>query len=150
MSKTVFEVMTPYPRTVDKSTSVDEAARLMRDHDIGSLPVVEQHEIAGGSVMNRLVGIVTDRDVAIRVVAERLDPRTVQVGHIFSDHPATTWPDEDLDDALERMAELRVRRLPVVDEDRLVGMLAQADVAHVAKDKKVAHLVDAISEPVAP
>ncbi len=150
MSKTVFEVMTPYPQTIDKSANVVEAARLMKEHDVGSLPVVEQNEMPGGHGVNRLIGIVTDRDVAIRVVAERLDPKTVQVEQIFSDHPATAWPDEDLDEALERMAELRVRRLPVVDDDRLVGMLAQADLAHVAKDKKVAHLVDAISEPAAP
>ncbi len=150
MSKTVFEVMTPYPQTVDRSANVVEAARLMKEHDVGSLPVVEQNEMPGGHVVNQLVGIVTDRDVAVRVVAEGLDPQTVQVEQIFSDHPATALPDEDLDEALERMAELRVRRLPVVDDDRLVGMLAQADLAHVAKDKKVAHLVDAISEPAAP
>ena len=150
MSKTVFEVMTPYPQTIDRSANVVEAARLMKEHDVGSLPVVEQNEMPGGHGVNRLVGIVTDRDVAIRVVAEGLDPQTVQVEQIFSDHPATALPDEDLDEALERMAELRVRRLPVVDDDRLVGMLAQADLAHVAKDKKVAHLVDAISEPAAP
>lgn len=150
MSKTVFEVMTPYPQAIDKSATVVEAARLMKEHDVGSLPVVEENEMPGGHVVKRLVGIVTDRDVAIRVVADGLDPQAVQVEQIFSDHPATAGPDEDVDEALERMAELRVRRLPVVDDDRLVGMLAQADVAHVAKDKKVAHLVDAISEPAAP
>ena len=83
------------------------------------------------------------------MVAEGLDPQTVQVEQIYSDQPATAVPDEPVDEALERMAALQVRRLPVVDEDRLVGMLAQADVAHVAKDKKVAHLIEAISEPTA-
>ena len=147
MTKTVREAMTPDPQTVTKETGVADAALLMKEHDVGSLPVVEHDEIAGGYVVDRLVGIVTDRDIAIRVAAERLDPKTVRVEQIYSDRPATAVPDEPVDDALERMAELQVRRLPVVDEDRLVGMLAQADIAHVAKDKKVAHLVEAISEP---
>jgi CBS domain-containing protein len=147
MSKLVREAMTPDPQTVDKTTNVVNAARLMKEHDVGSLPVVEQDEMAGGYIVNRLVGIVTDRDIAIRVAGEGLDPKTVRVEEIYSDQPATAVPDEPVDDALERMAELQVRRLPVVDEDRLIGMLAQADVAHVAKDKKVAHLVEAISEP---
>jgi CBS domain-containing protein len=147
MSTTVREAMTPDPRTVDKATDVVKAARLMKEHNVGSLPVVEQDEIAGGYVVNRLVGIVTDRDIAIRVVAEGLDPKAVRVEQVYSDQPATAVPDEPVDEALERMADLQVRRLPVVDEDRLVGMPAQADVAHVAKDKKVAHLVEAISEP---
>jgi CBS domain-containing protein len=147
MSKLVREAMTPDPQTVDKTTNVVDAARLMKEHDVGSLPVVEQDEMAGGYIVNRLVGIVTDRDIAIRVAGEGLDPNTVRVEEIYSEQPATAVPDEPVDDALERMAELQVRRLPVVDEDRLIGMLAQADVAHVAKDKKVAHLVEAISEP---
>jgi CBS domain-containing protein len=146
MSKTVREAMTPGPQTVTRSTNVVEAARLMREHDVGSLPVVEQEELPGGYVVDRLVGIVTDRDIAIRAAAEGLDPKEVRVEQIFSEHPATAVPDEPVDEALERMAELQVRRLPVVDEDRLVGMLAQADIAHAAKDKKVAHLVEAISE----
>lgn len=147
MSKTVREAMTPDPQAVERSTNVVDAARLMKAHDVGSLPVVEKSEMAGGYVVNRLVGIVTDRDIAIRVAGEGLDPKTVRVEQIYSDQPATAVPDEPVDEALERMAELQVRRLPVIDEDRLVGMLAQADVAHVAKDKKVAHLVEAISEP---
>jgi CBS domain-containing protein len=124
---------------VRPSHSVAEASELMRDEDVGSLPVVE-----GG----RLIGIVTDRDIVVRAVAERRDPQTVTVDEVASRDLVTVEPEQDLDEALALMARRQVRRLPVVEEDgQLIGMLAQADVALEAKEKKVGEAVEEISMP---
>jgi CBS domain-containing protein len=140
MRKTVRDAMSVSPQTVSGSTSAVEAARLMEAEDVGSLPVVEQDDV--------LVGIVTDRDIALRVVAAGRDPRQTKVGEIYTDKPSCAYPDQPLDEALDQMAYRRVRRLPVIDNDRLVGMLAQADVVHEVKDKKAGQLVEEISQPV--
>ncbi|SRR6266516_3021661 len=140
MRKTVRDAMTPNPRAVSPGSSVVEAARLMEQEDVGSLPVVEGDEV--------LVGIVTDRDIAIRVVAAGKDPASTSVGDVFTEHPSCAYPDEPLDEALEQMVYRRVRRLPVVEDDRLVGILAQADVVHEVKDKKAAQVIEEISQPV--
>jgi CBS domain-containing protein len=139
MAKTVRDAMTPDPRCIDRSTSVVDAAHLMEAEDVGSLPVVDHDDF--------LVGIVTDRDVALRVVAAGRDPGSTPVGDILTENPIYAYPDEPLDEALEQMAYRRVRRLPVVDSDRLIGMLAQADVVHEVKDKKAGQLVEEISQP---
>jgi CBS domain-containing protein len=138
MAKTVRDAMTPNPRCIRRSTSVILAARMMEDEDIGSLPVIDNDDF--------LVGIVTDRDVALRVVAAGRDPSATQVGEILTENPIYAYPDEPLDEALEHMAYRRVRRLPVVDSDRLIGMLSQADVVHQVKDKKAGQLVEEISQ----
>jgi len=138
MSKTVADLMTTNPRTVSREDDVIAAARIMLEADVGSVPVAED---------GYLVGIITDRDIALRVVAAERDPKTVRVEEIATPEPHYTSPDESLDDAYERMAIWRVRRLPVVDGDRLVGMLAQADLVHELKDKKAGQLVDEISQP---
>ena len=136
--KSISEVMTPNPQSVDPSTTVVEAARLMRDGDVGSLPVVED---------GKVVGIVTDRDIAIRVVAEGKDPQGAKVGEIASKDLVTVDPQQDLDEALRLMARHQVRRLPVVEEDgRLVGVVAQADVASEAGDEKTGEMVEEISK----
>lgn len=137
MSKKVHEAMSPNPRTVSRSDSVVSAARVMEEEDVGSLPVVD-HGFP--------VGIVTDRDITIRVVAQGKDPNAIRVGEIASDNPYYVSPDEVLDDALELMAYRQVRRLLVVDDDQLVGILAQADVVHEVKDKKAGQLVEQISQ----
>jgi CBS domain-containing protein len=90
---------------------------------------------------------LTDRDIVTRAVAEQKDPRTVKVEEVVSDELVTVEPDQDLDEALALMARHQVRRLPVVEEGRLVGMLAQADVALEAKEKKVGETVEEISKP---
>lgn len=136
----ISDVMTARPLAVESQTSVREAARLMESEDVGSLPVVEE----GG----RLVGVVTDRDVAIRVVAAGRDPESTSVGDIASRDLVTLTPEDDLDDALALMAREQVRRLPiVVRDDELVGVVSQADVAHSAKEKHVGEVVEAISRP---
>jgi CBS domain-containing protein len=138
MAKSVRDVMTPGVRTVSASQSLADAAEVMRGEDVGSVPVVEE---------GRLAGIVTDRDIVTRAVAERRDPQTVAVNEVASRELVTVAPDGDLDEALALMARHQVRRLPVVEEGRLVGMLAQADVALEAKEKKVGETVEEISKP---
>jgi CBS domain-containing protein len=130
--------MTTDPRSITPRDVVVEAARLMRDEDIGSLPVTEE---------GRLVGMLTDRDIAVRVVAEGRSPNSTTVGEVLSPDPVAAGPDQDLDEALHLMAQHQVRRLPVVEDDRLVGILAQADVALEEKEKKIGELVESISQP---
>ena len=138
MAKSVRDVMTPSVRTVSPSQSLVEAAELMNSEDVGSVPVVEE---------GRLTGIVTDRDIVTRAVAERRDPQTVKVSEVGSRELVTVEPEQDLDEALALMAHHQVRRLPVVEAGQLVGMLAQADVALEAKEKKVGKAVEEISKP---
>jgi CBS domain-containing protein len=138
MRKTVQDAMTADPVTISRTNSVVDAARLMESADVGSVPVVD-----GGTP----VGILTDRDIAIRVVAQGKDPSSTQVGEIATDQPYFVEPDQDLDEALELMAYRKVRRLPVVEDGQLVGMLAQADVVHEVKEKKAAHVIEEISQP---
>jgi CBS domain-containing protein len=133
--------MTREPVYCQPDDSVSVAADLMRTHDVGALPVVE----AGG----RLVGIVTDRDLVVKVIAgdQPVDRATVRAA--MSTDPATSREDDDVSDALSLMAERQVRRVPVVGADgRLVGIIAQADVAtRLQQDRKTGELVEAISEP---
>ena len=137
MRKLVRDAMTPNPRTIGGGASALEAARLMEQADVGAIPVVDSDDI--------LVGIVTDRDIALRVVAAGKDPRTTIVGDIATTTVSPAYPNEPLDDALEQMAYRQVRRLPVIEDDRVVGMLAQADMVHELKDKQAGRLVDEIS-----
>jgi CBS domain-containing protein len=138
MAKSVRDVMTPGVQTVSASQSLAEAAEVMKGEDVGSVPVVEE---------GRLAGIVTDRDIVTWAVAERRDPQTVKVDEVASRELVTVEPDQDLDEALALMARHQVRRLPVVEEGQLVGMLAQADVALEAKEKQVGETVEEISKP---
>jgi CBS domain-containing protein len=138
MGKNVRDAMTSNPRSIQPSTTVTEAARLMKAEDVGSLPIVDG---------DQLVGMVTDRDTVIRVVAEGKDPQSTTVGEIASRDLVTVDPEQDLDEALRLMAQHQVRRLPVAEEDgRLVGILAQADVAREGKDAKTGQVVQEISE----
>jgi len=138
MSSHVRDSMTPIVRTAQMTQSLIEAAALMRDDDVGSIPVVDN---------GQLVGIVTDRDIVVRAIAEQRDLARTTVDEIASHDPVTVGPDQDLNEALELMATYQVRRLPVVEDGRLVGMLAQADLALQAKEKKVGEALHEISRP---
>jgi CBS domain-containing protein len=109
----------------------------MLAEDVGSLPVLDG---------DALVGMITDRDVVLQVVARDLDPNKVPVSNVCSEGPVTAQPDEPLDEALARMAKEQVRRLPVVTDGRLVGILAQADIARTARPESTGRLVEEISE----
>ena len=133
----IGDLMTENPRTVQADASVVEAARLMRDDDVGLLPIVEGE---------RLVGTITDRDIAIRVVAEERDPNSVKVQEVASTDVVTIDPQQELDEALRLMAQHQVRRLPVVEEDgRIVGIVAQADIALHGDDSETGQVVQQIS-----
>ena len=137
MASTIRDLMTTNPRTVEPSTPVAEAARVMKQEDVGPVPIVED---------GRLAGILTDRDIVIRVVAEGLDPQSTTVGEVASRDLVTIDPEQTLDEALRLMAEHQVRRLPVTEEDgRLVGIVAQADVAREGRDSQTGDVVEQIS-----
>ncbi len=137
MAKSVRDAMTENPRSIGASASVVEAARLMREEHIGSLPITDDEQ---------LVGMITDRDITTRVVAEAADPTTTSVGDVYSRDVVSVEPDNELDEALQLMARHQVRRLPVVESGRLVGIVAQADVA-LRENEKTGQLVGAISQP---
>jgi CBS domain-containing protein len=138
MGQVIREAMTTPPKSVESSTSVVDAARMMEAENVGSVPVVE-----GG----KLAGMITDRDIAVRVVGGGKDPQSTTVGEIASRELVTVDPQQDLDEALRLMAQHQVRRLPVVEEDgRLVGILAQADVAREGDDRATGQMVQQISE----
>jgi CBS domain-containing protein len=138
MGQSIREAMTTQPKSVEASTSVVDAARLMEAENVGSVPVVED---------GRLVGMITDRDIAVRVVGEGKDSQSTTVAEIASRELVTVDPQQNLDEALRLMAQHQVRRLPVVEEDgRLVGILAQADVAREGDDRATGQMVQQISE----
>ena len=138
MAKTIREAMTSKPCSIDATQTVAYAARMMRDEDVGVAPIVEGE---------KLVAVLTDRDIAIRVVAEGRDPESTKVTEVASKDIVTIDPQQDLDEALRLMAKHQVRRLPVVEEDgRLVGVLAQADVAREGDDARTGQVVEEISQ----
>ena len=138
MGKRVRDAMTADPRTVRRDDAVVDAAKIMEEEDVGSVPVVD--------VDNVLVGMITDRDIALRVVAAGKEPRSTTVGEVATKEVSPAYPDEPLDEALEQMAYRQVRRLPVIEDDRVVGILAQADVVQEVKEKEAGKLVEEISE----
>ena len=138
MAKTISDVMSTNPCAIDADKPVAYAAQMMKQEDVGLAPIVEG---------NRLVGTLTDRDIVTRVIAEGKDPQSVTVREVASTKLVTIDPQQDMDEALRLMASNQVRRLPVVEEDgRLVGVVAQADVAREAKDKQTGQLVEEISK----
>jgi CBS domain-containing protein len=143
MGTKVQDVMTTRPRAVTPETPLSEVAALMETDDVGAVPVVDG---------DRLVGIVTDRDIVVRAIAKGKDPRGMPAAEVSSRELVTVNPDDELSDALKLMAQYQVRRLAVTAEDeRLVGIVSQADVALQAKDKETGELLQGISrEPQGP
>jgi CBS domain-containing protein len=136
MGKRIREVMTPSPETVEPGQAVAEAAKLMKQADVGMIPVVQEGQLSG---------TVTDRDIVLRVIAEGKSPASTTVGEIASGEVVTVDPEQELEEALELMAKHQVRRLPVVENGRLIGVLAQADVAREGDEREVGHTVEEIS-----
>ncbi|MEV5333159.1 CBS domain-containing protein [Streptomyces werraensis] len=120
MAHHVRDIMTAAPVTVGPQTSVAQAARLMRDHDLGAVLVTDD---------GRLRGLVTDRDLVVRSVAEGVDPEETTVARACSEDLVTVRPDDELDLAVRLMREHAVRRVPVVDGEHPVGVLSLGDVA---------------------
>ena len=139
MGTKVRDVMTTRPRCVTSDTPLTQVAELMASEDVGALPVLDGEKLSA---------MVTDRDIVLRAVARGKDPRGMPVREVSSSEVVSVGPDEDLSEVLRVMAASQVRRVPVVDEEnRLVGIVSQADVALEAKEKDVGEMVGEISKP---
>ena len=143
MAMRAKDIMSKDPRTVTPETAVREAARLMKEEDVGVIPVVE----SGGT--KRLVGMLTDRDIAIRVVAEGKSGDQVRVSEVMTANPRTVKEEDNVDKILDLMSSEKVRRVPIVDDrGTLRGIISQADMARAnVDDKKVERTVEKISTP---
>ncbi|MDX6408425.1 MAG: hypothetical protein QOE13_1496 [Gaiellaceae bacterium] len=141
MPQNIRDVMTSNPCTIDAESSVAYAAKMMQEEDVGLAPIVEG---------DKLIGMLTDRDIATRVTAEGRNPDQVKVRDVASKQLVTIDPQQDLDDALRMMAKHQVRRLPVVEDGRLVGVVAQADIAREGDDTQTGQLVEEISQSGGP
>jgi CBS domain-containing protein len=138
----VQDIMTGQPRSLTPESTIAEAARLMKETDTGVIPIVES------SASRKLVGIITDRDIAIRAVAEGRDGSCTVRDVMSAGDLATCGPDDDVDRVMETMSREQVRRIPIVDErGSLVGIVAQADIVRKADDKKAERTVENISQP---
>ena len=138
MMRNVQDLMTKNPTTCLETAPVVEAARLMERAGVGSIPVLE-----GG----KLVGIVTDRDIAVRVVAGGRDPQQTKIQDVMTRDPQCVTVDEPIDRVMEVMESRQVRRIPVIDTGgKLVGIIAQADIARMGDDHATGDVVEAISK----
>lgn len=136
------DVMTRNPVSARPEDTVASVARLMKENDIGPVPIVEDQK------SKRLVGIVTDRDLALKVVAEGRDPQTTPVKQVMTTSIITCRGDDDIETALDAMSTQQLRRIPVVDDgNMLLGIIAQADIAtRMNEPEKTAEVVKDISE----
>jgi CBS domain-containing protein len=139
---TCYDLMTTDPVTCTVRSTATEAAQLMKSHDLGWLPIVDNSET------RTLLGVVTDRDLALKVIAEGLDPGRTPIEDVMTLNPVACGSYDDVDAALDAMAQQQVRRIPVVDEGRLVGVIAQADIArHLGDPERTADVLRKISQP---
>ena len=129
MALLVRHAMTDVPKQLSSSMNADDAAGMMANYDVGAVPVVDEE--------GRLIGIVTDRDLVTRVLAARQDPRRITLGEAATRTTVTATPDMSVADARVLMAEHRIRRLPVMKGDELVGMISLGDVALASASSRV-------------
>lgn len=134
---TARDLMTPNAVCVRESDTVNDAAQTMAREQLGSLPVCGED--------NRLKGMLTDRDIVVKVLAEGKDPRAVHAGELAQGEAVTIGADDDVAEILKTMTQHRVRRLPVIDGHDLVGVVAQADVARAMPNPDTGVLVEALS-----
>ena len=132
------ELMTPDPTCVKEGETLVEAARKMRDLDVGALPICGSDD--------RLKGMLTDRDIVVKCLAQGGDPNTATAGSLAEGKPVTIGADDDIREALEMMQKHQVRRLPVIDGHKLVGIISQADVARELSAAQTGETVAEISE----
>jgi CBS domain-containing protein len=137
--KKARDLMTAGAECVGEKETLVDAARKMRDLDVGALPICGED--------NRLHGMLTDRDIVVKCVAEGGDPATATAGQFAQGKPVTIGADDSAEEALKTMTEHQVRRLPVIDGHTLVGMVSQADVARELSGKRTGETVAAISQP---
>jgi len=138
----ISDVMTKNPVVAIASDTVDKVAKLMRSQDIGPVPIVQDRN------NRKLIGIVTDRDLVVKVIAEGLDANTTRVEEVMTRNPVSVREGDDLKKVLDVMSHHQVRRVPVVDtNDQIVGIVAQADVANTEDPKTTGKVVEQISKP---
>jgi len=135
---TARDIMTADATCVGEKETLTEAAHRMADLGVGSLPICGDD--------NRLKGMITDRDIVVKVLAKDRDPGQVTAGELGAGKPVTIGADDDVAEVLRTMSAHKVRRLPVIDGHRLVGIVAVADVARALPDRPVGDLIDALSE----
>ena len=141
---TVADVMTREPRSMTPQDSLADAAKVMDELNVGVVPVCEG---------DRLVGMVTDRDIVVRGIARDADPKTCKLSDVMSGHVRTARQDDDVDEVLSEMANSQIRRMPVVDgQDKLVGILSIGDIAAKSPEDEedVAMSLGDISSPAEP
>lgn len=141
---TCAEVMTPAPTCCQPEHTTVDAAELMQREDVGLLPVVSPDS-------TKLIGVLTDRDIVLKVVAAGRDPRATAVSEVMTAEPVACLPQETVEAVMELMASRQVRRVPIVDSDgAIVGIVSQADIAtRLASPQETGQVVQAISEPLA-
>ena len=136
--KTARDIMTPDCHCIGENETVLDAAKKLAEHDIGSMPICGEDD--------RLKGMLTDRDIVVKVIAQGKNPASTPVSELATqDEVVTIGADDPIDEALRTMTEHKVRRLPVIDGHRLVGIVSQADIATNIDEEKVGDLVEAIS-----
>ncbi|HET9139122.1 CBS domain-containing protein [Actinophytocola sp.] len=135
---TARDIMTPNPRCVRTSETVLDAARVMAEESVGALPVCGED--------NKIKGMLTDRDIVVKVLAAGKDPRAMHAGEVPHEDLVTVRADDDVEQVIRTMKQHQIRRVPVLDSDhRLVGIVAQADVARTLPDGQVGDLLEAVS-----
>ena len=137
MGKSARDIMTGDAECVQETDSILDAAKALADRDVGAMPICGDDE--------RLKGMLTDRDIVVKVLAQGKDPSSTKVSELAEGKPVTIGADDSIEEALRTMSEHKVRRLPVIDGHELVGIISQADIARNLDDEKTGDLVEAIS-----
>ena len=137
MAEKARDVMTPDCQCIGENDSVVDAAKRLKELDVGSMPICGEDD--------RLKGMLTDRDIVVKVLAEGRDPSSTTAGELGEGKPVTIGADDSIEEALQAMTENKVRRLPVIEGHDLVGIVSQADLARNIPEEKVGDLVEAIS-----
>ena len=137
MGKTAREVMTGGAECIGEKDTILDAAKRLAELDVGAMPICGED--------NRLKGMLSDRDIVVKVLAQGKDPASTRAGELGEGKPVTIGADDSVEEALHTMAEHKVRRLPVIDGHELIGIVSQADLAKNVDEEKVGELVEAIS-----
>jgi CBS domain-containing protein len=138
---TAKEIMHRGAAWITRGVTLDRAAELMSEMNVGALPIADENE--------RLCGILTDRDIVVECVAKGKDPRRTTAGELAHGTPRWIDADADVSEVMREMEAHQIRRLPVIENKRLVGMISEADLAHHLSDEQIAEWVDKIYAPTA-
>jgi CBS domain-containing protein len=136
-ASTASDIMTENVEVLREDDSLQTAAERLAQHDVGALPVCDEKQ--------QVRGIVTDRDIVVHGIAQGKDPRKTTVGEIVTAHPITVGPEESVERVTEIMAEKQIRRVPVVEDGKIVGMISQADIAQSLPPEQAGRMLSQIS-----